>query len=1071
LGKVFIRVIRVIRGFFSSGSPQRPIVRAAAILYLLFSIRTPSSLSEGTMRSAILCTAALVLVGFVGVGHTQDKKDPYAEHIASTEPRSPAEEQKGFHLPPGFEMQLVASDPDIHKPMNLAFDDRGRLWLTESVEYPFPAGPGHKPRDAVKILDDFAPDGKARKITTFADGLNIPIGILPLPGAKPQEALLYSIPNIYRLRDTTGIGYADERAVLYSRYGFRDTHGMTSAFTWGFDGWIYACHGFSNTSTVTGADGKPITMQSGNTYRMKTDGSHLEYFTHGQVNPFGLSFDPLGNLYSCDCHTQPIMQLLRGGYYQSFGKPHDGLGFAPEMISRYDDSTAIAGITYYAADNFPKAYRDTAFVGDVVTHNIVQFELEWHGSTPKATLKYFLKSDDPWFRPVDIKLGPDGALYVADFYNRIIGHYEVPLTHPGRDRERGRIWRIVYTGKDNTGTPAPRSDWTKASTADLVQDLGHPNLTVRLKAANQLVERGGKPGIEAVQAVMHVPENDSQTDAWRRVHGLWVLQRQGALEDSTLAAAAKDKDRAVRVHAQRVLAECGKWSASERGLVLAGLKDRDPNVQRAAADALGRHPEADNLRPLLDLRHAVPKEDTHLLHVVRMALRDQLRDKTTWAKLPLEPWAERDELAVADVSLGVPSPEAADFLLRYLEHRPKGFEDIANPVHHVARYGEGEAGKKLLALARGSRPEDLLHQVALYRAIEQGTQERGGKVNDDVQAWGVELTAKLLVSKQPRELLAGVELAGSLKLESQQNRLVEMALTKAAPEDQRRAALGALVALNARKNAPVLGTVLGDAEAPVGLREHAANLLAGANQPETQALLLQGLATAPARLQTVIAAGLARSRTGAEKLLEAVEAGKASARLLQERPVEFGLNAAKPANWQDRLAKLTKGLPKADERIQELLGSRRKGFLAAKPDREQGAKVYEKNCAICHQLGGKGAKIGPQLDGIGLRGLDRLLEDTLDPNRNVDQAFRATSLELNDGKVVLGLLLKEEGEVYVMADAQGKEVRVSKNTVAEKKVSPLSPMPANFADQIPEADFYHLMAFLLAQQAPPERKP
>src|SRR5262249_10588878 len=160
-----------------------------------------------------------------------------------------------------------------------------------------------------------------RKVTTFADGLNIPIGVLPLPDAK--GALVFSIPSIHRLRDTDGDGRADQREVLFGEFGFRDTHGMTNAFTWGFDGWVYACHGFSNPSTGTGADDSSVKMQSGNVYRMRADGSHVEQVTWGQVNPFGLALDPLGNLFSCDCHSRPIYQLLRGAYYPSFGKPHD----------------------------------------------------------------------------------------------------------------------------------------------------------------------------------------------------------------------------------------------------------------------------------------------------------------------------------------------------------------------------------------------------------------------------------------------------------------------------------------------------------------------------------------------------------------------------------------------------------------------------------------------------------------------------------------------------------------------------------------------------------------------------
>jgi len=141
-------------------------------------------------------------------------------------------------------------------------------------------------------------------------------------------------------------------------------------------------------------------MSSGNTYRMKPDGSHAEYVTHGQVNPFGLAFDPLGNLYSCDCHSRPVYQLLRGAWYPSFGKPHDGLGFGPEMVTYDHGSTGIAGISYYAADQFPEAYRGTIFVGNVVTNRINHDKIEWHGSTPKGIEQPdFVWSEDNWFRP------------------------------------------------------------------------------------------------------------------------------------------------------------------------------------------------------------------------------------------------------------------------------------------------------------------------------------------------------------------------------------------------------------------------------------------------------------------------------------------------------------------------------------------------------------------------------------------------------------------------------------------------------------------------------------------------
>jgi len=449
-------------------------------------------------------TASLFFAAGFGVASSEKQpskklsspKDRYAAHIAATPPRLPAEEQKAFHLPPGFEIQLVAAEPHVKKPINIAFDAAGRLWVTQSVEYPFPVAAGARSRDTVQILDQWLPDGRAGRFRTFADNLNIPIGVLPIA----HGALVYSIPNIYRMIDTRAAGHADTHEVLLSGYGHADTHGMTGEFRLGLDGWVYACHGYANTSTVKARDNSTIRMHSCNTYRFKPDGTQLEYFTHGQVNPFGLAFDPLGNLYSCDCHSRPIYQLLRGAYYPSFGKSDDGLGFGPEMLQHDHGSTAIAGIAYYAADQFPPEFRDNIFIGNVVTNRINRDRLERHGSSYKAIeVPDFVRCDDPWFRPVDIQLGPDGALYVADFYTRIIGHYEVPLTHPLRDHEHGRIWRIVYRGPDGQGRPwAPRSDWTRATPGELVQDLAHRNLAVRTVATHQLVERGGQPGIDEI---------------------------------------------------------------------------------------------------------------------------------------------------------------------------------------------------------------------------------------------------------------------------------------------------------------------------------------------------------------------------------------------------------------------------------------------------------------------------------------------------------------------------------------------------------------------------------------------
>lgn len=997
---------------------------------------------------------ALVLCGLVtalvALSTAPAQQDPYRDFVAKTDPRTPEEEKKAFHLPPGFEIELVASEPAIGKPINMNFDHRGRLWITQSYEYPYPAASGRTPRDSVKILSDFSENGKARQVTTFAEGLNIPIGVLPIPGG----AIVHSIPNIYRI---SGEDKETKREVLYAAFGSADTHGMTGNFVWGLDGWVYACHGFFNTSTVKAKDGSQITMNSGNTYRIKPDGSHIEQFTWGQVNPFGLVFDPLGNLYSADCHTKPVMMLLRGAYYQSFGKPDDGLGFAPEMCAHDHGSTAICGIAYYDADQFPQAYRDTIYIGNVVTNRINHDRLSFRGSSPTAVLQPdFLSCDDPWFRPVDIKLGPDGALYVADFYNRIIGHYEVPLNHAGRDRERGRIWRIVYKGADAKKPTMPRADWSKASTSDLVSDLGHSNMLVRNLATHELVARGKEATADVVSA-LRKPSNANQ-----RAHGLWVLDGLGSLDDNLLAEAARDADRLARVHAMKVLANRATLSPAQRQLLVTGLSDMDGFVRRSAADGIGRHPGKENISPLLDIREELPKDDPQLLHTVRMALRDQFRSPTSWVGIPPANWTEPDQRIVADIAPGVPLPEAAAYLLLEMGRFATVPAIRRQYTHHIARYGTEAVVKDLIVLAKRMAGKDLREQAGLFQAIQQGTQERGSALPLDARAWAETLTEELLNARQSDLVVRGAEMAGSLHFARLAPVLDVMATQRARGEGQRKALINAALALDAKTGISTALRVVSDPTEGAGLREHAAQALASLNKAEAQAELIKVLAVAPAQLQNQIAFALANTPQGGEKLLEAVSTGKASPRILVEWGVNVRLNKF-PA-LKERLTKLTQGMPSADEKLGQMIRRRLEGFAKAKTSPDAGAKVFEKSCATCHQISGVGAKIGPQLDGIGNRGLERILEDIIDPNRNVDQAFRATTLVLKTEQIVSGLVLREEGEVIVLADATGKEQRVSKNQVAERSVTQLSPMPGNLVDQIPEEDFYHLIAFLMKKR-------
>ncbi len=474
------------------------------------------SSSSSTLLSSRFVLSLLAVAFLASASHRLAADDAFPQVVAD-EPLSAAAQQAKFHLPPGFEIQLVAAEPDVRKPINLNFDSRGRLFFSQSIEYPFPAKDGVKGRDCIKVIEGFDDAGHATRVSTFVDGLNIPIGMTPIA----DGVIVYSIPNIERCTDPGHTGHATQRTKLFGPFQVRDTHGMNSSFNRGLDGWIYANHGYTNDDTVAGTDGKAITMVSGNTYRMKADGSSLEYFAHGRVNPFGIAMDPLDNMYSSDCETLPAYLVLRGAYYPSFGKPHDGLGFGPPMLEHHHGPSAIAGIVYYAATQFPPEYRDALFIGNPVSHRVCWDKLQSRGSFPWAVEQPdFITCDDPWFRPVDLKLGPDGAIYMADFYNRIIGHYEVPLTHPGRDHDHGRIWRIVYVGtKDKPAAKTIMPNLALADREELIKLLADANLTVRTLAGHELVDRIGTAAVARLTTLVSDEHPSEATPhSWQRAH-------------------------------------------------------------------------------------------------------------------------------------------------------------------------------------------------------------------------------------------------------------------------------------------------------------------------------------------------------------------------------------------------------------------------------------------------------------------------------------------------------------------------------------------------------------------------
>ncbi|MCC6507965.1 MAG: hypothetical protein IT423_02585, partial [Pirellulaceae bacterium] len=727
------------------------------------------------LSCATLSSSVQLCAGDRGADEPTTPAAIYGQGVRETNKLSPAEELAGFHLPTGFVAELVASEPQIAKPLNMAFDAQGRLWVTDTTEYPYPVPAGQEAHDSIKVLADLDQNGSFESVTTFASGLNIPIGILPVE----DGVICFSIPNIMHLKDTDGDGQCDEQKVLLGPFDTtRDTHGMVNAMRRGPDGWIYACHGFNNQSHVKAADGSEIHLMSGNTFRFRADGSHVEQFTTGQVNPFGMTSDQWGNWFTADCHSKPVTMLVRGGHYESFGRPHDGLGFVPAVMDHLHGSTAICGISYYMAEEYPPEFRGKFYSGNVMTSRINCNR--WQVDRDRLRLVEepdFMTSDDPWFRPVDVQLGADGALYVADFYNKIIGHYEVRLDHPERDRTSGRIWRIVYRGQtaqatnnkpseNNSGQDSKQvAEAAALFSTEHLAELTHANATRRHFALERIRTARLSPA-EQAQLIEFQRPAAGRSD-WLRIAAIWSLHTHVLDTETTLADALTQASPQVTVAVLKAWADRGRAdqdsrTAASRLLLRTAaqqaLGSDTPQVALAAADALAEHGTADDVTLLLNQIHLRTSEAAIVPHAMRIAVKRlltrqeiaeqvliRLTDKTSSTPTPNRPILDAskidDWLTQASIVPAVDTPRAAEALLAMVT----SIQD-----KRMAAY----RAQALQLACKHMRPEFAQPVVALLNSLPGEDDSLSGKGKS---------TADLLSSELDQQSILAMEALSTLR--------------------------------------------------------------------------------------------------------------------------------------------------------------------------------------------------------------------------------------------------------------------------------------------------------------------
>jgi putative membrane-bound dehydrogenase-like protein len=1005
----------------------------------------------------LFALAALCLVSPIpSAGQTAPKAKaqviPHHQDVPPGPALSPQEAMAKMKVPEGFKVELVASEPDIVNPVAMTFDEKGRIWITESLEYPRKApGPG---RDRIKVLEDTDGDGKADKFSIFAEGLNIPSGIAVGHGG----VWVANAPDILFYPDADRDGKADGKPeVVVTGFGRADTHELPNSFTWGPDGWLYGLNGVFNHSHVKygpengnyKADhpGWPITCAL---YRIHPVTREFQVFCEGTSNPWGVAIDGEGSFFISACVIDHLWHLVETGYYHRQGGPYPPFTWKIESIVKHKhQKAAYCGIHWFDSDAYPEQYRGKLYMGNIHGNCINVDSIRREGSTYFGTGEPdFLSANDAWFMPVVQKTGPDGCLYILDWYDQYHCYQDANRDPAGIDRLKGRLYRVRY--KDSPR--AVNFDLSKETDEQLLKRLEAKNDFIRHTAQRVLVERLYDP----VRPRKLLRSEDSQAllcdvaltiDAPRqtRLHALWTMISSGPLTKETLRSLLSADDPLIRAWGVRAAGNQQKADAEIVQKLRELTADRSPDVKLQVAIAARKVVGLDPMTTLVAVL-ANAGDDKLIPHVVWQNLHPLLEENTAAF------------LSAAKQPEFLKSPHAAEFLPRAAERILGRKEFDASPVAN------------LIEITRDAAPKDAQRLLALLSAKVQSGELRGDQLK--------ELQNSLAASLQP--LLAdpalhpaGDEaalLAASWGDERGIKRAREAFSLTGLQNAYRLRALAALISGGDEELLPRVAKALAGevspVQSPVEFRGQLLDMLGKLDDPKVADVVLSSygeleLDARPRAIQL-----LTQRTAWANKLLAAIGEKTIPAEALNVNQVrqllqlgDKDLSAAVSKHWGS--VRTTR-----DPAREAFVGEMRRLVRNTPGDARRGIEVFSRVCGQCHKIHGQGQDVGPDITLNGRASFEQLLSNVFDPSLVIGNAYQARIVQTTDGRVITGLTVEDSPQRIVLKVQGGKLETIARDEVDASKVSELSLMPEGIEKQLQPQEIADLFAFITLDKHP-----